>query len=240
MQPTMAPERPAVGDVVVYLLGVAGLAACLTLIFLSMRAVMDIGGACAEGGAYQIRSHCPDGVPLLMTVSFPGLFLFGGVMAWRGARLGGPFAGLILFAWPALFLSLGWNFLEYALRGDPDGGIVVGWLICGVVFVMMGGVPLLGLLLPTGSSPLVGVTGPPVRGLASPRRATDAVRAVEVNRLRRSLDGALDARLRAMADDGDLVSRLERLAALHRSGALTDAEFEAAKRRSIDGIGGPP
>ena len=31
----------------------------------------------------------------------------------------------------------------------------------------------------------------------------------------------------------DLTSRLERLAALHRQGALTDAEFAEAKRRVI-------
>ena len=29
-----------------------------------------------------------------------------------------------MFAWPALFLSLGWNFLQYAFA-DPEGGIVV-------------------------------------------------------------------------------------------------------------------
>ena len=31
-------------------------------------------------------------------------------------------------------------------------------------------------------------------------------------------------------DDGDVVGRLERLAQLHASGALDDAQFEAAKR----------
>jgi hypothetical protein len=45
-------------------------------------------------------------------------------------------------AWPALFLSLGWNFLEYGL--DPPGaaGVAPGWLVCAVVFGLMGAVPL--------------------------------------------------------------------------------------------------
>ena len=102
-------------DVAIHLLGVVGLAASLTLVFLGMRAVMDIGGFCAEGGPYEIQTHCPEGVPLLMIGGIFGLFLFGGLMAWKGSVIGGPYAALVGLAWPALFLSLGWNFLEYAL-----------------------------------------------------------------------------------------------------------------------------
>jgi hypothetical protein len=36
-------------------------------------------------------------------------------------------------------------------------------------------------------------------------------------------------------DDDDTISKLERLAALHASGALTDAEFAEQKRRLLDG-----
>ncbi len=53
-------------DVLLYAVGVAGLAACLTLVWLSMRAVMNVGGFCAEGGPYVIETPCPDGVPLLL------------------------------------------------------------------------------------------------------------------------------------------------------------------------------
>ena len=45
-------------------------------------------------------------------------------------------------AWPGLFLSLGWNFLEFSFA-PPGGGFAWGWLVCGVVFVLMGGLPLL-------------------------------------------------------------------------------------------------
>jgi Short C-terminal domain len=37
------------------------------------------------------------------------------------------------------------------------------------------------------------------------------------------------------ADGDDTISKLERLAALHASGALTDAEFAEQKRRILDG-----
>ena len=53
--PAGMPARPAAYLVV----GVAGLALCLTLVFLGMRAVMDIGGACADGGPYVSRQSCP-------------------------------------------------------------------------------------------------------------------------------------------------------------------------------------
>jgi hypothetical protein len=47
-------------------------------------------------------------------------------------------ASLTAWAWPVLFIGLGWNFLEAGIfGGDP-----VGW-ICGVLFVVMGAVPLI-------------------------------------------------------------------------------------------------
>ena len=36
-------------------------AACLTVLFLCMRSVMDIGGSCASGGPYEIANPCPAG-----------------------------------------------------------------------------------------------------------------------------------------------------------------------------------
>ena len=48
--------RVPLGPVVDYLLGVAGLAFCITLLWLGMRAVMDLGGFCASGGPYVDRA----------------------------------------------------------------------------------------------------------------------------------------------------------------------------------------
>jgi hypothetical protein len=119
--------------------GLVGVTAALTIMFFAMRAVMDIGGSCASGNTpYQIARPCPDGVGGLMT----GSILLGLVfLAVYGISAIGP--NLTLLAWPALFLSLGWNFLEYGVN-PPDGstGVVWGWLICGVVFALMGGLPL--------------------------------------------------------------------------------------------------
>jgi hypothetical protein len=78
-------------------------------------------------------------VDLLLILAFPLGFLGVGLMVWKGIRLGGRYAGLAALAWPALFLSLGWNFLEYGIAPPGSGGIVWGWLIPGVVFVVMGG-----------------------------------------------------------------------------------------------------
>jgi len=117
-----------------------GVAAALTVLFFSMRAVMDIGGSCASGNVpYAITRPCPTGVPGLMVGSILLGLVFLGVYAFSAV---GP--NLTLLAWPALFLSLGWNFLDYGVS-PPDGstGPVWGWLICGVIFVLMGGLPLI-------------------------------------------------------------------------------------------------
>jgi hypothetical protein len=42
---------------------------------------------------------------------------------------------LLLPLWVLLFGSFGWNFLEYAFV--PDDGVIIGWLIPGVMFELM-------------------------------------------------------------------------------------------------------
>jgi len=126
-------------------LGTAIFIFCLTLVYESMRAVMDVGGACASGGAYEIRQACPKGVGWTLPVGILGMF-FAGIFTFLGVfDEGGPRP--YVFAWSALFLALGWNFLDYGFD-KPGGGTEIGWLICGFVFVAMGGVPLLFLLSP--------------------------------------------------------------------------------------------
>src|SRR5438552_4163232 len=72
-----ASSTPAPLRYVVWLLiGTAGLSACITIVFFGMRAVMDIGGACASGGPYVSANPCPEGVGLLMTFAFPAGFGF--------------------------------------------------------------------------------------------------------------------------------------------------------------------
>jgi len=210
--------------VALLLVGLAGLALCLTLLFLGMRAVMDIGGACADGGPYVIYRSCPEGVPIAMIGGIFGLFAFGALTAIGGALIGGRYNSLVLFAWPALFLSLGWNFLEYGMAPPGGGGPEFGWLLPGVVFVVMGGVPLLAAL--PGRSPLR-------RDPAAIRRLLADLQARQRQMAFRERASPPLSPAAARRERMDLTSRLERLADLHREGALTDAEFDEAKRRVI-------
>jgi hypothetical protein len=218
-------SRFGIADLALYLVGVAGLAACLTLVFLGMRAVMDVGGFCAEGGPYVIETHCPEGVPLVMIGGVFGLFGFGGLTAWKGSMIGSSYGTLVLLAWPALFISLGWNFLEYAIWPPGGEGIVLGWLIPGVIFVLMGGLPLLAFLR-----------------IGRPGRAGKAFEWVVGGRATRDSRPVTirhNAEVDPMSPGGqesDLVSGLERLAALRQSGVLSADEFEQAKRALLNAI----
>ena len=119
-------------------------ALALTWIYLSMRAVMDIGGACAEGGPYVSAQPCPDAAAALLSLGVPLMMIaaFAGTAA--AVAHGAP--NLIVPMWGFLFGSLGWNFLEYGVFTD---GIVWGWLLCGVVFELMA-IPAFLVMLPVG------------------------------------------------------------------------------------------
>ena len=200
-------HRRRLSDGALYLAGAAGLAASITVLFLGMRAVLGVGGFCAEGGPYEIEVHCPPGVAELMPLSIVGLFMFGGLMFWKGASLGGPYGLLPALAWPALFLSLGWNFLEFGVS-PPGGGLAVGWLMPGVVFVLMGG-------------------GPLALAVSSWRQA----------RSRRDGSGGGGwrpvQRPTQPPAGGDLSVRLARLERLRETGMLTRPEYEAARRATV-------
>lgn len=192
----------------------------MTLLFLGMRAVMDIGGACATGGPYVSAATCPEGVPGLMLGGLWGGLAATGLYVWQVSKYSLPsFAGLL---WPALFLSLGWNFLEYGIAPPVGDGPVWGWLVCGVIFVLMGGIPLLWVL------PAIrqGLT----RSAATARPA--AARTVEADAAAghgaTATRGAASSTRRA-----DVVSELERLAELRRSGAIDPDEYDLAKQRVL-------
>lgn len=211
-------------------LGTVGFVFFLTLMFESMRSVMDVGGTCASGGPFEIRQECPEGVAWMMPVSIFGGLASLGIGAIGVFREGGPRP--YAFAWSALFLALGWNFLEYAFDPPGGGGLAWGWLVCGVVFVLMGGVPLLGLLAPAAARwALWGPTTPREPPAAerpgrSRRRDDDARSSRPATATFVRVEPATDP---TPSPPGDLVSRLERLADLHDRGAIDDAEYEAAK-----------
>lgn len=104
----------------------------MTWVFLSMRAVMDIGGSCASGGPYEIATPCPSHVAALMTIGIPAMIVCA--LAGTAIAVGLDAPDLLLPMWWLLFGSLGWNFLEYGLF---SGGVVWGWVVCGVLFEAM-------------------------------------------------------------------------------------------------------
>ena len=100
--------------------------------------VMDVGGYCAEGGPYVVRQHCPDGAELADIHRHsdrdhrPVYRLVGRrqISEGRGRAAAAP-------GWPALFISLGYNFIDYAINPPEGMGSTAGWWVQDP-FVLMG------------------------------------------------------------------------------------------------------
>lgn len=124
-----------------------GFSAAFTILFLSMRAILAVGGYCAEGGPYVIQTHCPGNSGWLTPLSiYLGLASVAiGLLVARG--LG---ASLVLLAWPILFVGLSFGFLQSAFPGA--GVIDLTGLLLGGMFLVMGAVPLVLWLRPRGNA----------------------------------------------------------------------------------------
>ncbi|MBX3088007.1 MAG: hypothetical protein KF742_05925 [Cryobacterium sp.] len=119
--------------------------ASFTALFLSMRAVLAVGGYCAEGGPYQIETHCPGNTGWLTPVSIWTGLAAVALYIWAAKGLG---ASLTLLAWPILFIFLSFNFLQAGI--DPQGAGLTGILL-GVMFLVMGAVPLFAWMFQPGN-----------------------------------------------------------------------------------------
>ena len=108
---------------------------CLTVVFLSMRAVTDIGRSCGSVDNETFRP-CPGNVAGLLPGAIWGGLIFTGLYVLVCARWKVP--SFVSLLWPALFLSLGYNFVDYGIVGRQ-----FGFILCGVVFAIMGAVPLI-------------------------------------------------------------------------------------------------
>ncbi len=128
--------------VILLLIGLTSFCVALTVLFLSMRAVLGVGGFCAEGGAYVIKTHCPGGTAYLTPLSIFAMLIGGALyFIFSNKTPNSPKWGT--FFWSALFVSLGWNFLDFAVHPIEGTEIEYSLLFCGIMFVLMGIVPLL-------------------------------------------------------------------------------------------------
>ena len=229
------PQEARTRDVLLVLVGVFGLSASITLIWLGMRAVLDIGGACADGGPFVPVQPCPAGAPAALTLGMLGIFGFGAHGIYAGAAIGGGWAALPLLGWPALFGSLGWNFLEYGFTFE-EGGIVWGWVIPCVAFIAMAIVPLWVVWSARSSDVPVNARF----GLPAARDAPrDPPPSLGWDSSHRSSEPA--EREEPPAETAsEAIDRLERLAELRRRGDLTTDEYERFKQallRDAEGAG---
>jgi len=126
-------------------LGTVLFVASLTVVYQSMRSVMDIGGSCTSGGPYVTSGPCPDNVVWAMPLGVFGMMAGAGLSLLATFPQGGPHP--YVFSWSALFLALGWNFLDYGVSPTGDG-TSWSWIICGITFVVMAVVPLIFLFAP--------------------------------------------------------------------------------------------
>lgn len=258
-QTTTAPMTPVrlARKVVFTYLSLMATVACLTVLFLSMRAVMEIGGSCASGGPYVVANPCPQGTGWMTMASIFGGLIFLGFYIGNVSGLPGPkWWGL---AWPALFLSLGWNFWEFGLNPPEEfgEGVSWGWIVCGLVFVVMGAGPLLALFSKDVRRQLLWADAAEDEPAPMAQKVRDTAKAARPTfrpphheapsaRPSQPRPGEPSPPSSSPSPDnpygptrdatlGDMAEDLERLSRLHDGGHLTDSEFRAAKARRIAG-----
>jgi putative oligomerization/nucleic acid binding protein len=231
---TGAPSQSSSSILLVYLVGVAGVAFSITLLFIEMRAVLDVGGTCASGGPYAVAQPCPDGIGLMLLAIFGGL-VWAALAFWAGTKIGGRYGAVPLLAWPALFGSLGFNFLQSGITPPGGGGPEFGFLIPGVVFELMGVIPLVLGIVYGGSGGRVSRerlrAAQLAAGLRPPGRSTTSgsPSAFGPGRKGEAAGASPAGSSQGPGASVDLASELERLADLHARGELTDVEFAVAK-----------
>lgn len=229
-QPGMsdAGPRPTAGDLLGLAFGLAGGAASVTMMFLAMRAVMAVGGSCAEGGPYEIATPCPDGAPAAMVLGIFALMGSWVVAARFGPRVGGIWAAAPVFGWTGLFVALGWNFLEAGFSAER--GVDVVGLLLGAMFWVMGLVPLAFVLLGGGSGAARLSGGAGMAPGGRPKMSQGLGLPLSVRRLQGS-DPSAAARTQ------ELISQLEHLADLKAGGLLDEEEYAAAKAAIVRALG---
>jgi hypothetical protein len=152
-----------------------------------------------------------------MPAAIWGGLIFTGLYVFFAMHYGVP--TIVSLAWPALFLSLGYNFFDYGVRGAAGQS---GFLVAGAIFVLIGGVPLVGAL--------------PHLWRVYVRGREDDPKPWHVATTGAAVGSAVDLLNRlGKSPDEDMTDSLERLDQLHKSGALDDLEYAKAKNKVISG-----
>jgi hypothetical protein len=112
----------------------------LTCTYLAGREVMKQGGFVAVGGPYEIAHRAENWVWIVPIAIFMMIIpVFVSLFALT-RRIQGP--NLMSLSWSAIFLTLGWAFVEFGFGIGMGGGVTVGWVICAAFFIPMGMLPL--------------------------------------------------------------------------------------------------
>jgi hypothetical protein len=140
------PVRRAVAVGVIGL-GIAAGAAAITMLSLILRSVATVGGSCADAGPSASAQPCPSDTGTTLLLVFGCAVLCLVAVTWGASVLDAPMP--LPLAWPALFLTLGWNFLWDGFDPPMGEDLAVGAVVSGVFFALLG-VAALGLWLSAG------------------------------------------------------------------------------------------
>lgn len=138
-EPVLPGYDGTMKDWLLFLLPLFLFSLCLSMLYLGMRGVMELGGFVATGGPYEIAHEAPKWVwifPVSINVMVISMIASGTL----GKKIRGP--NLMSLSWSALFISLGWNFTEYGIKALKEASTGIPWIICAVLFMIMGFLPL--------------------------------------------------------------------------------------------------
>ncbi len=142
-KPVMEGSGAGPGRWALFLLSPFIFSFALASVYLGMKGVMRLGGFVATGGPYEIAHQAPDWVwifPVSIMLIMASIF----ISLFTASRISGP--NIMAFSWSALFILLGWNFVEFGFGIGMGGNLVPAWIICAVVFIAMGLIPLIIIL----------------------------------------------------------------------------------------------
>lgn len=105
----------------------------ITWFLAAMRAQMEVGGSCASGGPYVIVAPCPEHTTALVLVGMFGSVVVALAGTVSAVSVGAP--NLLVPYWTATSGGMAFNFLADGFTADE--GLVWGWIVAGVLALVM-------------------------------------------------------------------------------------------------------